>query len=165
MESSLKVPAFDMLVGQFEPYMGFGKPILDSQALIQSFELVVSNARSRIDGIFNCNVDEPENLPDFLDKVISKMWDDGWVPVGNDVNLFATDFGAITSDAVLRTLGGIATFRSETDLSHASIWWSDCMVEVFPFHHALKSLLYKDGNSMKSFYQGIAHRVTCALQM
>ena len=46
-------------------------------------------------------------------------------------------------------------FRSESDLNHVSLWWSEQAVEAFPFHKMYKRLTSREGESVSFFVRGL----------
>lgn len=151
-----KTPPFDRLTGLSAPFEGFG-PVLDrSQDRTDEFCRVVAEARRRIRDVFSVAIsDSPAEIADQLDILADSMWDDGWDPSTGDVNLFATDFGLVLTAAMIKTGGGSLVFRSESDLSHVSVWYQDRGVEAFPFHKVFKRLSSREGESIASFVSGI----------
>lgn len=148
------VPAFDLLTGQKSPYLGFGIPIAESERRIETFLGLAGLARARIQKTFGSRLEDTGQLPREIDDIIAGMWKDGWKPEGNNVNLFVTDFGAVVADALLHVCEGKLVFRSDTDISHLSIWWPNSGVELFPFHALLKILLHPQENTVQSLFKG-----------
>src|SRR5205807_1309048 len=99
---------------------------------------------------------DPGIVPERLEAVVARMWAEGWRRDDDNVNLFATDFGSILTDALHHTLRGLLVFRSRTALSHASLWWDALSVEAFPFHRVFRRLIHEEGESL-SYY---ARRLT-----
>jgi hypothetical protein len=155
--SNLKVPAFDMLSGQLNPYTGFGDPLLGLDERLRKFRTLTAEAQRRVEAVFSQSANNPGSVSFKLDKIIDKMWSTGWRPNGGSLNLFATDFGLLLTVALNAVYGGELVFRSETDISHVSIWWSGSKIEAFPFHHVLKCLLDKDSDSISSFEHGLSN--------
>jgi len=154
--SNLKMPPFDLLTAQAEPYTGFGDPLPDSTERIQKFNSVVEGARIRLKEGFALRLNDGSLIPAQLDKIIDDMWGKAWSPKEGNVNLFATDFGLLLTYAINSQLGGNIIFRSDVDVSHLSVWWPERKLEAFPFHHVLKCLLEKNTNSLESFVRGIS---------
>lgn len=147
-----RVPLFDALTGLDAPFGGFG-PILDtSSERIDRLRSVAAEAKARILDLFGVDVsDIPSGAAIQLDQIIQSMWADGWNPSEGDVNLFATDFGAILAIVLFENERGTLVFRSDTDISHVSLWDRNHAVESFPFHKIIKCLSSEDGESIISF--------------
>ena len=61
--------------------------------------------------------------------------------------------------AIQDVTGGQAIFRSRTDLSHASLWWPEKRVEVFPFHKMYRRLVDRDGESLVFFVKALVKKM------
>ena len=94
-----------------------------------------------------------------LEKLVGQMWDEGWDPEHGDINLFARDFGSLFFVGIHTILKGAQVFRSETDLSHASLFWAHRKAEAFPFHRIYKRLYAKDGESLPYFFDGVKQQL------
>jgi hypothetical protein len=84
------------------------------------------------------------------------MWNDGWSPEKGNINLFATDFGLVFVDAIHAVMGGELVFRSDSDITHLSMWYPTFKIEAFPFHHVCKCLLESDGSSLGYFFHALS---------
>ena len=147
------------MCSQKNPFDGFGPLEEDSEEVEELFGEVVRQAHARVAEIFEITEVDGEKLAAALDDVVAEMWMDGWNPESGDVNLFVRDFGALLMDALLREMRGHAVFRSRLDLSYASVFWPQEMIEAFPFHKAVKSLTRREGESFLQFIRGVRQRV------
>ncbi len=157
--SNPEFPSFDVLFSQKQPFVGFGPLEEDSPRVELLFGEVVRQAQTRVSQEFDVDEFDGEKLTTALDDVVAEMWTEGWDPQLGDVNLFARDFGALTMDALLRETSGHAIFRSSTDLSNASVYWPQSLIEAFPFHKAQKCLMTRDGESFSQFFRGVVQFV------
>ncbi len=90
-----------------------------------------------------------------LDRIIDSMWEEGWNPAEGDINLFATDFGLALLTTLLTCRQWTLVLRSETDLSHLSLWDRRRRTEYFVFHKILKQLLNQGGESILSLVRQV----------
>jgi hypothetical protein len=148
-----KVPSFDLLKNQIEPFSGFGDIIEKSNDLDASFNSAILQAKNRCREIFSISFEDNVRNISEIDKIISHMWCTGWNPEKNDINLFVCDFGLIYSNEILSKYGGEPIYRSKSDLNHFSIYWKNQKIEVFPFHRTLKCLWHRDDESLLGFYK------------
>lgn len=153
----LEIPPFDTLTGGAGPYLGFGEPLNSDDTASARFAEVLLQAKTRVEDVFQQPLGSanPSEVVEFIDKLVARMWSEGWSPRQGDVNLFVRDFGVLASDALRRGFGGRLVLRSPTDLSHASIWWHSARLEAFPFHKMLKCLSRAEGDSLAAFFRGI----------
>lgn len=154
-ESYVEVPPFDVLAGDSAPFTGFGDVLPPSLEVSETFFAAAEEARRRVEEGFRRDLSDPKLAPQRLDEIIAEMWDHGWSPKIGKVNLFVRDFGLVLSKAVLTLCGGTPTFRSKTAADHFSIWWPAQKLEAFPFHHVLKCLWDREGNSCAFFVKGL----------
>lgn len=151
-----EIPLFDVLRGEPSPYRGFGAPFPQSGEVAGYFQDVLHQARERIADGFGVSLGgSPEEIASALEDLVAAMWAEGWSPDAGDVNLFARDIGVLLTNAVRAGLGGVLLLRSLSDLSHASLWWSQSRIEAFPFHKAYKRLLRRDGESLTFFLSAL----------
>ena len=160
--SNLKVPPFDLLTHQASPYTGFGDVLTPSLERDGVLLAAADRARERVEEGFRQMLGEPTSIPSQLDEIISVMWAQGWNPDAANINLFSTDFGLLLTKVSLSLVGGSLVFRSETDISHLSLWWAHKEVEAFPFHKILKRLYSREGESIAFFVAGLSRRITGA---
>jgi hypothetical protein len=153
-----EVPPFDVLAGARLPYGGFG-PILRDHQIEERLVVVEAEASRRISDVFGMDVSMGPDRVASLDKVIQQMWRTGWNPERGDVNLFARDFGSVLFLTLHRELNGELLFRSVTDLSHASVWWSSAAIEAFPFHKTYKALLESHGEGLRFYCNALKAKV------
>ena len=149
--SDLRIPPFDVLVRQPEPYPGFGVPVVGQTTMEHEVRSNAEEARCRLEEGFGCCLSNAACVPAELDSLIDEMWAQGWDPEVGDVDLFARDFGLVLTQALLEAQRGVIVFRSDRDVSHVSIWWADMQVEAFPFHAVGKRLADREGGSLQSF--------------
>jgi hypothetical protein len=152
----VEVPPFDALTGQTAPFAGFGNTEIMGRESPVAFAETVNEATRRLRKGFDVVYTPDVGTIGTIEKIIAQMWDEGWNPSEGNVNLFCTDFGCLVTYALLESLGGNLVFRSRTDLSHASIWWPEKSIEVFPFHATSKRLTIRDGQSLDFFAKGVA---------
>jgi len=124
---------------------------------------VVNQARSRVSEAFGIEFEFSEKNIDTLESVIQEMWDTGWDPSSGDIDLFSRDFGSLLAVSIQRSLGGKFVFRSNTDLTHASIWFEQCCLEAFPFHRVFKRLTCQHGESLTYFFQSLRKALSSAV--
>jgi hypothetical protein len=150
-----EIPPFDLLTSQKLPYEGFGH-IIDKDKLSRDrFFEVLEESQSRVAEIFNVTLAEGRNTVRILEEIITQMWDQGWDPATNDINLFTRDFGVLLAHSLHETLNGKLIFRSEVDLSHMSLHWKSKAIETFPFHKTFKRMSFRDGESIIFFFDGL----------
>ncbi len=152
-----RVPLFDLLKSQNEPYEGFGEILLDSFENNNIIHGLISMAVDHIKDCFEIPLYDPHQTGMELEKAISEMWQEGWDPEEADVNLFVTDFGLLLTKILKELYGGTYILRSKSELNHLSIWWIEKRVEVFPFHKIYKRLINDSGENLYSFIQGLKH--------
>jgi hypothetical protein len=140
------------------PYSGFG-PIVGDEETKRRFSRVVADASARISETFEVSPSADQAGVETLEELVSGMWREGWDPETADVNLFVRDLGSLFMSIIQDIAGGEAVFRSQTDLSHASLWWPDKRLEVFPFHKMYRRLLERDGESLAFFVKGLTKRL------
>jgi hypothetical protein len=140
-----------MITGQKCPYNGFGPISLATPIFEARFREGVVNARERIQDEFDVLLDGTLEDVGQIEQIASEMWQQGWKPDTENINLFPTDFGLILTDVLKTVYGGNLLFRVEEDLSHVSIWWAEQKVEAFPFHKAYKRMLEREGESLEFF--------------
>jgi hypothetical protein len=153
--SSHDNPVFDALRGGSSPCADFG-PRLEGESVLQNFETVASEAKSRVASIFGVEVDYGDCAAEALEGIVREMWETGWDPTKGSIDLFSTDLGCLLTKSVQQQLGGEVVFRSSRDLSHASIWFPHQRVEVFPFHRVFKRLKSQDGESLVYFLRSVS---------
>lgn len=81
------------------------------------------------------------------------MWADGWSPEHGNLDLFATDFGAIFAEALLRLPEMKLIMRSADDLNHLSVWSERSKAEYFPLHKVVKCLRSQNGESLSQLFK------------
>lgn len=154
-----QVPAFDAILGIALPFAGFGDVLQNTSEIEAKFRLTALEAQKRLHRGFGTRFQNvPETLQE-LDRILADMWNTGWKPESGNLNLFVTDFGLVLAVSILDLLGGVPTFRSETDLSHFSIVWPSIKLEVFPFHKSLNCLNCREGQSISGFVTGLTEIV------
>lgn len=127
----------------------------ESKERVERFMGLALDAKGRIENGFREALDDANEMPGRLQHIIDGMWSSGWNPQGRNINLFVTDFGLVLVAALREIHGGQLIFRSDSDLSHLSMWWPERNLEIFPFQYVLKCLLHRDGNSIISFIRGV----------
>lgn len=153
--SNVNVPPFDLLSGFTSPYEGFGEYFEPSTERFLRYDAESREARKRLEDGFQVHLSGLELISTELDTLAAEMWEQGWNPRKNNINLFTTDFGLVLSRAILETLGGTVVLRSDEDISHLSIWWQQEQLEAFPFHKILKRLCHREGESIRFFIDGL----------
>jgi hypothetical protein len=148
---------FDLLKGEETPTFIFGNTFIEPKEEMRNLQVVSNEAKRRFVEMFLGN--KKEITISFLEKTIRKMWEEGWTPQKGNINLFATDFGAILTCLLLKRLNGKIVFRSKTDLNNLSIWWEKKKIEVFPFHKMLKRLSSQEGDDIEYFFNQIEQMV------
>jgi hypothetical protein len=141
--SPLAVPAFEALTHGTSPYSGFG-PIVSDEETTRNFSRVVSEASARIDEMFGLTPSRDRGGIAALEELVTRIWSEGWDPETADVNLFVRDLGSIFMSTTREIAGGETVSRSRTDVSHASLWWPNRRLEVFPFHKMYRRLIDRD---------------------
>jgi hypothetical protein len=155
----LEVPPFDVLTGQQAPYSGFGETIVLHSELPSRYLQTVDQAVVRMSEVFRINCRAGRETVIAIEDAISQMWAESWNPQKANINLFTTDFGCVLIDALKSMLPGCLVLRSETDLSHTSLWWAKAKVEAFPFHKTYKRFLKRDGESLTFFAERLVSLV------
>jgi hypothetical protein len=125
----------------------------------RNFSRVVSEASARVDEMFGLTPSRDRAGITALEGLVSRIWSEGWDPETADVNLFVRDLGSIFMLITQEIAGGETVFRSKTDVSHASLWWPDKRLEVFPFHKMYRRLVDSDGESLVFFLNGLTKRL------
>ena len=151
-------PALDMFVGFPQPYAGFGGVIEHPGNLLKELRANAAQVREDIRRTFHVTLEDPVSTTQQLDRIIAEMWETGWDPQINNLNLFNREFGLLLFDATLDLLGGTPIFRNpggDQVYVHNSIFWPG--VEAFPFHKAFKCMTHSDGESMAHFIRGVAN--------
>lgn len=159
--SFLDVPPFDMLTGEQSPFVGFGGVDIVISDPPKQYIQTLNQAQVRLNEVFGVDCNSGLKSVGMIESTINQMWADGWNRMDANVNLFVTDFGCVITEALRQALHGRLVLRSETDLSHASIWWSDKMVEAFPFHATYKRLSSSDGQSLVLFVDSLKSLIHC----
>jgi hypothetical protein len=154
----IETPPFDAIAGQPNPFSGFGQILPNSVELWNRLQKEAADAQQRLQEGFRVKLSSPREVPNELDKLIAGMWESGWDPQSGNVNLFTRDLGCVLTKSILDLLGGLPIFRSETDVSHLSVFWAGAGFEAFPFHKVLKCLYSQHGETMASFMDGIASK-------
>jgi len=150
-----KVPPFDLLAHQQEPFDGFGDVLSNTDELEKRLISLAKQAQVKIAKTFEYELLVIGDNSNMLESIITEMWVNGWNPEESDFNLFSTDFGLVLTKTILDIFKGNLIFRSEGDLSHFSIWWPEKQVEVFPFHKVQKRLYEQNGESLDYFIKGL----------
>ena len=156
--SLLEVPPFESLTQGTSPYSGFG-PLVSDTETTQNFSRVVTEASARINQMFGVSLDFDRTGIVAVEKLVSRMWGEGWNPEKADVNLFVRDFGSVFMSIIQAVTGREEVFRSQTDLSHASLWWPTKRLEVFPFHKMHRRLTTREGESLLFFFDGLVKKL------
>ena len=150
-------PAFDMLVGKATaPYRGFGGVIPDSRELERGLHIETDMVLREVREEFGVGLRNSSTSPHELDRIVERMWQTGWDPRVDDLNLFTRAFGLLLIKATLDLLGGRLVFRhpgKDEVYIHNSIFWPG--VEAFPFHKTFKCLTETDGETMSYFVRGV----------
>jgi hypothetical protein len=152
-----------MLFGDDAPSTDFGEVLtsMETKGLAQkSFEDSIDEARKRFEDIFAKLPHSGKDVVLLLEATIDDMWEQGWSAEEESLDMFVTDFGCVLTWSLLHEYKGIPAFRSQTELNHASIMWSDLGVEVFPFHKMLKRLSVREGESLNHFWESVRGRLT-----
>ena len=156
--SLLEVPPFESLTQGTSPYSGFGPLVTDTET-INNFSRIVSEGSARISQTFGMSFPPDRSGIAGLEALISRIWEEGWDPDTSDVNLFVRDFGSIFMSLIQAMTTGEPVFRSRTDLSHASLWWSTKRLEVFPFHKMYRRFTDREGESLLFFVDGLGKKL------
>ncbi len=149
---------FDLLTGAPAPFTGFGQ-ILKPSVVVPRFREAVRQAHERLQEVFHLEPGANSQVAQQIENVVASMWAEGWDPNKADFDLFARDFGTVIADAILVGLGGEIVFRSETDLSHVSIWWESLRTETFPYHKVAKRLLRREGEDLCYYWESLVRIV------
>jgi hypothetical protein len=134
--------------------------MISPQVAESRFQAIVSEAKGRIREAFGVQVQPNEEAAALIEGLVNEMWAEGWNPGTGDINLFVRDFGSLFTAGIRATLGGTLVFRSETDLSHLSVWWARARLEAFPFHKVYKRLYTREGESLVYLVKTIGRRVS-----
>ena len=105
--SYVKVPPFDVLAGDTEPFTGFGDVLPPSAEVSETFLSEAENARRRLEDGFKRDLKDPKLAAQRLDEIIAEMWAQGWSPKVGNVALFTRDFGLVLTTTVLSLCGGM----------------------------------------------------------
>lgn len=159
--SYFEIPTFDSLTKQCVPYSGFGNTSIFSKNAPDSYVDTSQQAHSRCSEVFGIRTATPQEIIQCIDQTIASMRSQGWTPEEGSINLFTTDFGCLLTDALREMVGGSLVLRSGSDLSHASVWWAENGVEVFPFHVIYKRLQDFEASSLASFAKGVRSMLEC----
>ncbi len=142
---------FDALSGGAGPASALG-PRIEGSVVQARFETVVVQARAALSSFFSIDAEPTPQLAKALDGLVRGLWESGWDPASGRTDMFTLHLGALLMDAVLRTCGGEAVFRSDRELTHASVWFAAAKVELFPFHKAYRALTRR-GESLEDLYR------------
>jgi hypothetical protein len=154
--SNREIMDFDLLTGNMTPFRGFGEMIQDSREIEAERHKATDHAREQIRNVFGAKLESPTTIPKELDDIVQELWEAGWNPETDNVELFTRDLGLLLTEATLELLGGKLTFRSPDHESfHWSILFAGQQVEAFPFHKAYKCLIRPDGETMTFFVIGL----------
>jgi len=147
---------FDLLTGKKAPFLGFGETSQDSREIEAERHKATDQAREQIRNVFGAKLESPTTTPKELDDIVQELWETGWNPESDNVELFTRDLGLLLTEATLELLGGKLTFRStDNNAFHWSIFWADQRVEAFPFHKTFKCLIRSHGETMTFFIIGL----------
>lgn len=141
---------FDALTGGDGPAAALGERVRGPEVEAR-FQTVVAAAEASLQGFFGIALDAPPQRARQLDEIIRGLRDAKWDPRSANTDLFTVHFGAILMDAALKEKTPEAIFRSDRDLTHASLWFAPVKVELFPFHKAYKAVTR--GESLTEFQQ------------
>src|ERR1700722_1350215 len=156
--SSHEIMDFDLFVGRTAPFPGFGPVVEDSKDLEMQLREAAAQVRQQVRDTFDARLENSSATPKELDSIIKELWQTGWDPQVDNLQLFTRDFGLLLTEATLDLLGGKLLPRSPGNVIHWSIFWADRKVEAFPFHKALKCLTHADGETMTYFVRGLRHQ-------
>jgi hypothetical protein len=151
-------PAFDMMVGAATaaPYRGMGGVVPDSRRLEWQLHVETDMVLREVRKTFDVELASWLTTPYELDRIVERMWQTGWDPRVDDLNLFTRAFGVLLIKSTVDLLGGRVVFRDpgpDEVYIHNSIFWPG--VEAFPFHKTFKCLTETDGESMAYFVRGV----------
>jgi hypothetical protein len=155
--SNREIMDFDLLTGNMTPFRGFGEMIQDSMEIEAERHKATDHAREQIRKVFGAKLESPTTIPKELDDIVQELWETGWNPEADNIELFTRDLGLLLTEATLELLGGSLRFRSDQNAFHWSIFWADQRVEAFPLHKAYKCLIRPDGETMTYFVIGLGH--------
>ena len=151
---------FDALRGH-EPTLLFGA-CLEGESLAcatrQFFE-AVTKARAQVLDAFGVEIVAGADGVSSLDGIIKEMWDTGWSPDRNSLDLFMADFGVLFAAALLGIAGAAPVFRSSQVIDHMSVWLPQAGMEVFPIHKVLKCLRHSEGENLGQVFRSAAGEV------
>jgi len=151
---------FDALSGAEEPTPLLGERVAGPMVEAR-FEAVVAQARAAVESFFSVKLGDGVQRARALDELVGSLRQSGWEPSAEGTALYTLQFGALLMDAVLRECGGEAVFRSDRDLTHASVFFRATRVELFPFHKAFKAVARKQGEPLAELYE-IARQLAAA---
>ena len=157
--SSHEIMDFDLFVGRTAPLPNFGPVVEDLKDLESQLREAAAQVRQQVRDTFDARLENSAATPKELDSIIKELWQTGWDPQVDNLQLFTRDFGLLLSEATLDLLGGKLVPRSPDNIIHWSSFWVDRKVEAFPFHKALKCLTHKDGETMTYFVRGLRHQL------
>jgi hypothetical protein len=154
--SNREIMDFDLLTGKKAPFLGFGETIQDSREIEAERHKATDHARQQIRNVFGAKLESPTMTPKELDDIVQELWETGWNPEADNIELFTRDLGLLLTEATLELAGGKLTFRSpDNEAFHWSIFFPDQEVEAFPFHKAYKCLIRTHGETMTFFVIGL----------
>jgi hypothetical protein len=116
--SSHEFPAFDVLTGRKEPYLGFGEILRNCAQAEREFNEAAASVQIQIQNTFDVKLDDARKIPEELDAIARSMWDSGWDPQIGKIDLFIRDFGLTLAEAIIELLGGRLVLRSVKSVSH-----------------------------------------------
>lgn len=143
---------FDALTGGAGPAAALGEPISGPQVEAR-FAAVVAQAEASLGSFFGIALNSPSDRGAQLDELVRSLWEAKWDPASANTDLFTLHFGALLMDAALKRGGCEAVFRSDRELTHASLWFAPVKVELFPFHKAHKAITRGPSESLAEFLQ------------
>jgi hypothetical protein len=148
------VPAFDVLRGALAPTDAFGIVLkgADAARALAYLRDVAQQARHNLREVFGIDVSLDSKGVEQLDSIVGQMWATGWDPEKDNLNLFATHFGALLYEAMLGP-SMAAIVRSLDYADHHSLWQAATQTEFFPFHKAAKCLVNGATDSMMQMYR------------
>lgn len=130
---------FDALTGSAEPAAALGARVKGPEVEAR-FAAVVAQAEASLQSFFGVTLATPPERAAQLDELVRGLWAAQWDPQSANADLFTLHFGAILMDAALKQGGCEGVFRSDRELTHASLWFAPLRVELFPFHKAFKAI-------------------------
>ncbi len=157
--SSHEIMDFDLFVGRTAPLPSFGPVDDDSKGPERQLRAAAAQVRQQVRDTFDAKLENSSAIPGELDSIIRELWETGWDPQVDNLQLFTRDFGLLLTETTLDLLGGKLVPRSPDNVVHWSIFWADRKVEAFPFHKALKCLTHRDGETMTYFVRGLRHQL------